>query len=60
MIGSYKHKRSKNRSMLYFFRVCQNCSDKDRFGSTMHMKMGLMEHMEVDLLVDIGQIYLTQ
>jgi len=26
----------------------------------MHMRMGLMEHMAVDLLVDTGQIDLTK
>lgn len=48
MIGSYRHKRSKQRSMLYFFKVCKNCSEKGHFRSTMHMRMVLMEHMAVD------------
>lgn len=40
MTESYKHKRSRQRLILYIFRVCQNCSDKDYFRSSMHMRMG--------------------
>ena len=42
--------------MLYFFRVCQNCSDKGHFGSAMDKRIERMGHMEVGLMVVIFQI----
>ena len=59
MIGSYMHKRNKQRLMQYSFKVFQNYSDKGHFGSTMDRRKKLMGHMVVGLLVDTGQIELT-
>jgi len=60
MTRSYRHKRSKQRLMQYFFIVCKTCSDKGRFRSDMHMRMELMEHMAVYLPVDTGRIDLIR
>lgn len=60
MTGSYKHNRSKQRLMLYFFRVYHNCNDKVHFKSSMDMRMELIGHMEVGLLIDTGRIDLIQ
>ena len=59
MTRSYRHKRSKQRLMQYFFKVCQTRSDKGCFGSVMDKRIKLMGHMAVGLLVDIDQIDLT-
>ena len=60
MTGPYKHKRRKHRLMIYLFIVFQTCNNKCSFGSATHMRMVLMENLEVDLLADTDHIYLTQ
>ena len=60
MTESYGHKRNKKRLMQYSFRTCQNCNDRGHFRSGMSGRKKLMGHMAVGLLVDIGQIELTQ
>jgi len=47
MIESYRHKRSKQRLIQYFFRFFQTCSDKGHFRSTMDIRIELMGHMAV-------------
>ena len=42
------------------FRVCHNYRDKDHFGSTIDMMIGLMGNMEVVLMVVTCQIRITQ
>jgi len=60
MTRSYRHKRKKQRLILYFFRVCQNWSKKGRFKSAMDMRMELMGHMAVGILEDTSRICMTQ
>ena len=60
MIRSYRHKRNKQRLMLYFFKVFHNCGNEGHFGSAIDMRMEPMGHMAVGLLIDTSWIYLIR
>jgi len=60
MTGSYEHKINKKRLMQYYFRVFQNYSDIDHFGSAMDKRTKLIGHTAVGLLVDTGWIDLIR
>lgn len=50
------HKRNKQRLIQLSFRFCHTCRDRDHLGSIMDRRIGLMEPMVVDLMMDTGRI----